>query len=189
MLPAITASPSRLASGTDSPVSSDSSASVRPSISTPSAAKACPTGTRTASPARSSAASISSTPPSPRRRNTRSGRRAVAASSAASARCRARISSQRPPSRKATNIVSESKYTSWPNGPPGSNAAPLLATNATAMPSDTGTSMPMRRWRSERHAPLKNGAAAKPSTGSVSSQPATDSKRCRSGASSPGALT
>ena len=32
--------------------------------------------------------------------------------------------------------------------PPGSKVAPVLATKVTAMPSATGTSMPMRRWRS-----------------------------------------
>ena len=87
------------------------------------------------------------------------------------------------------NIVSESKYTSCPNGPPGSKAAPLLATKATAMPSAAGTSMPMRRARSERHAPPKKGAAANSITGSVSSQLPQSSNCFRSGANWPALLT
>ncbi len=187
-LPATTASPSCRVTGRDSPVSSDSSARVQPSTITPSAAKASPCGTRTRSPTRSSSMSTGATPPAPSSRSTVRGTRAITSSSERSARWRARISSQRPPSRKLTNIVIESKYTSRPNRPPGAKAAPVLAAKATRMPSDTGTSMPMRRWRSARHAPPRKGAAEKHSTGSDRIQLPQSSRRLYSGDSSPGAL-
>ena len=68
------------------------------------------------------------------------------------------------------NMVSESKYTSAPNTPPGSKVAPVLATKVMAMPSATGTSMPMWRVRSARQAPLKKGTAENTITGSVTIQ-------------------
>ena len=54
--------------------------------------------------------------------------------------------------------------------PPGSKVAPVLATKVTAMPSATGTSMPMRRVRRLRQAPLKKGPAENSSTGRLSTQ-------------------
>ena len=67
--------------------------------------------------------------------------------------------------------------------------APLLATNVTRMPRATGTSMPMRRARKLRQAPLKNGPAENTITGKVSSQLPQFSNWRRSGASSPGPAT
>jgi len=62
--------------------------------------------------------------------------------------------------------------------------APLLATKVTATPSATGTSMPMRRARKPRQAPLKNGPAENTITGSDNSQLPQFSSCRRSGASS-----
>ena len=86
-------------------------------------------------------------------------------------------------------MVSESKYTSWPNKPSGAKVAPLLATNVTAMPSATGTSMPIRRARKLRQAPAKNGPAENTITGRVSNQLPQLSNWRKSGASSPGPAT
>ncbi|EWS52704.1 hypothetical protein X551_04504 [Methylibium sp. T29] len=55
------------------------------------------------------------------------------------------------------------------------------------MPSATGTSMPMRHWRSDCQAPLKKGRAENSSTGSVSTHADQRSSAARSGAISPGA--
>ena len=86
-------------------------------------------------------------------------------------------------------MVIESKYTSVPKMPPGSKVAPVLATKVTAMPSATGTSMPMRRWRRLRHTPAKKGPAENSSTGRLSTQLPQLSSCARSGASSPGPAT
>jgi hypothetical protein len=188
-LPATAASPAALATGRDSPVSSASSTRVAPSSMRPSAGKVSPTGTRTRSPGASASIATRSTLPSAARRQAWRGAACASRSTASIARWRARASSQRPASRKATNIVSESKYTSRPNRPPGSKAAPLEATKATAMPSATGTSMPSLPARSERHAETKNGADENSSTGSVSVQAERCSNCSRSGASVPGSAT
>ena len=186
MLPATTSSPTSFTTGLDSPVSSASSASVRPCSNTPSAAKASPASTRTRSPSARRESGTNSSRPASSSRRAPSGSRAIESSSVAATRCRARNSRLRPPSRKNTNIVSESKYTSWPNTPPGSKVAPELAMKVTSRPSATGTSMPMRRAFRLRHAPLKKGPAANTSTGSVSNQLAHCSRRCTSGAIVPG---
>ncbi len=60
-------------------------------------------------------------------------------------RSRKRKVSQRPVSKKNTNMVKESKYTVSPHQPPGANVASELTTNAMAMPNATGKSMPTRR--------------------------------------------
>ena len=184
MLPATTAAPQGLATGTLSPVSSDSSARLSPSTTLPSAGKAWPTGTRTRSPGASRCTLTVSTPPPANTRSAVSGMPASAASSTWATRWRARVSSRRPASKKLTNMVSESKYTSWPNRPSGSKVAPLLATKVTNTPSATGTSMPMRRARRQRQAPLMKGPAENTITGSVNSQLPQLSNCRRSGASS-----
>ncbi|MCY1531685.1 hypothetical protein D9M68_669190 [compost metagenome] len=108
-LPASTRSPQGRGTGRDSPVSSASSAVVSPSITVPSAGKASPGRTRTTSPAPSRRTATRVHAPSGPRRSTLSGSRCISASSAPAVRSRSRASSQRPVSRKKTNIVSESK--------------------------------------------------------------------------------
>jgi hypothetical protein len=108
-LPADSGSPGPLGMGRLSPVSNDSSACVRPDSTAPSAGTACPTETRTRSPARSARSVTSVEPPCASSRSAVSGSRASRSPTPISARSRAPASSQRPTSRKATNIVSESK--------------------------------------------------------------------------------
>ena len=108
-LPATTAAPQGLATGTLSPVSRDSSAWVWPASTRPSAGKAWPTGTRTRSPGARRCTLTVSMLPSSRSRSAVSGRPSSAASSTCATRCRARNASRRPASKKLTNIVSESK--------------------------------------------------------------------------------
>ena len=91
-LPPTTAAPAGLSTGTDSPLSSASSACVCPDSSTPSAGKAWPTATRTQSPGCRRCTLTVVLLPSSAMRSALSGRRASADSSAAAARCRARSS-------------------------------------------------------------------------------------------------
>ena len=86
-------------------------------------------------------------------------------------------------------MVSESKYASLPNTPPGSKVAPVLTTNITAIPIDTGRSMPMRRRLSPCHASWNSGAAEKITTGMLSSHAAQSRSARRSGVNVPGAAT
>jgi hypothetical protein len=79
--------------------------------------------------------------PSGRTRSTRCGMVGVLDSRLPAAIVRRRVSSQRPDKRMNTNMVSESKYSSLPNGPLGSNAATVLTQKAMSMPSATGKSM------------------------------------------------
>ena len=67
--------------------------------------------------------------------------------------------------------------------------APVLAMKVMAMPSATGTSMPMCRERSARQAPLKKGAAENSITGSVTIQLPQFSNWPISAVSSPGPAT
>ena len=108
-LPATTHSPGPRSTGRDSPVSSASSTCARPSINGPSVAKASPANTRTRSPMRNEPKGTGVKRPSASTRRTSAGSRAQASSSEAATRCCARKVSQRPTSRKDTNIVSESK--------------------------------------------------------------------------------
>ena len=108
-LPASTSSPGAFATGLDSPVSSDSSTAPAPASTVASAGMRCPAATRTRSPGASCATGTVSTLPSGFWRSTRSGSSPAACSSACAARCRARSSRYRAPSRKATNMVIESK--------------------------------------------------------------------------------
>ena len=108
-LPATTAAPQGLPTPRLSPLSSDSSARVLPSISRPSAGKGSPTGTRTRSPGARRCTLTTSTWLSGPRRIAVSGMPDSAVSSTWATRCRARVSSNRPASKKLTNMVNESK--------------------------------------------------------------------------------
>ena len=100
-------------------------------------------------------------------------------------RSRKRSSNQRPVNKKNTNMVKESKYTSPPKSPLGSNVAAELSANVMAMPKATGKSMLMRRWRMSRKALLKNGPHEKKTTGKVNTHEAQRSKNTTSGVMSP----
>ena len=188
-LPAITSPPSLRGKGRDSPVNSDSSARVLPCKMTPSAGKASPGNTRITSPALSRRTATRSKTPSAPRRSTLSGSRFIRASSAPAVRSRRRNSSQRPVSKKNTNMVKESKYTSAPKIPAGSKVPKELTIKVMAMPSATGKSMLMRRWRRSRRAFLKKGVHENSKTGSESTQEAQRSNCAMSGARSPGSAT
>ena len=124
-------------------------------------------------------------PSSPTTR-TAAGSRDSAPSSDAATRLRILSASQRPASRKLTNIVSESNKGSLPNIGPGANVAPVLTTKVSAMPIETGRSMPMRRWRRPSQASRNIGAAENSTTGMLSSQAAQSSSVRRSALIAPG---
>ena len=84
-------------------------------------------------------------------------------------------------------MVSESYQTSAPHSEAESKVAAVLAPKAMAMPSATGTSMPMRLWRRSRRAAAKNGRQENSTTGSVSTQDAQRSSDCASAEMSPAA--
>ena len=115
-----------------------------------------------------------------------SGRRLVRASSAPAVRSRSRISSQRPVSRKKTNIVSESKNTSAPSGPVGSKVPAELTMKVMAIPNAAGRSMLMRPCRRSRQAFVKNGPHEKNITGNEITQEAQRSSCTMSSVISPG---
>ncbi len=152
----------------------DSSTSVSPRTTCPSPANACPTATRTWSPNRKADKGTRSTLPASRSastaRSTASGRRALSDSSDCVTFSRARLSSQRPVSKKLTNMVSESKYTSGPSQPACPKVTPVLTPNMAAMPSATGASIEMRPCLSAAQAPLKKGPQENSITGRLSTQ-------------------
>ena len=171
-LPATTISPGLRASGRDSPVNSASSTMVVPDSITPSAAKDSPGCTRTTSPAKSLRTATRSKVPSGLRRSMLSGKRFIRASIAPAVRSRKRNSSQRPVSRKNTNMVRESKYTSRPKMPRGSNVPTVLMAKVIPIPKATGRSMLIWPCRMSRKALRKNGPQEKSMTGRVSTQEA-----------------
>ena len=183
----MTALPFARAMGRDSPVISASSANVSPVNTVPSAGNASPGKTRITSPTASRRTAIRVNWPSALKRSTVSGRRCIKASKDPAVRARRRCSSQRPVSRKNTNIVSESKYTSWPHQPSGWNVAALLTAKVTAMPSATGKSMPMLRRLRSRQALPKNGPHENSTTGRLRTHDAQRSSFSMSGVMSPGA--
>jgi hypothetical protein len=67
--------------------------------------------------------------------------------------------------------------------------AAVLAPKAIRMPSATGTSMPMVRWRRSRQALAKNGRHENSITGKVSTQEAQRSSCAASAVISPGSAT
>ena len=83
-------------------------------------------------------------------------------------------------------MVSESKYTSLPNKPWGSNVAAELTMKVTQMPNATGKSMLMRACFKSRQAALVNISAAKNMTGKVSTHEAQRSKDTMLGVMSSG---
>ena len=109
-------------------------------------------------------------------------------SSAPAVRSRRRSSSQRPVSKKNTNMVSESKYTSRPKGPAGSNVPSELTPKATSIASATGKSMLMRRSFKSSHAFLKNGPHENSTTGMASTHCAQRSRYCVCASIPPGAV-
>ena len=185
-LPASTDAPTPRRKGSDSPVSSASSTLLVPCSTTPSAANDSPGCTRSKSPTPRRRTATRSKVPSGVWRSAASGRRFITASSAPAVRSRRRSSSQRPLSKKKTNMVSESKYTSRPKVPLGSNVPAVLTANVTAIPKATGRSMPMRRCSTSCQALRKKGPQEKKTTGSVSTQDAQRSKDSISPLRSPG---
>ena len=150
MLPAITASPRALATGSDSPVSNDSSASVRPSISTPSAAKAWPDRHAQRVAGSQRLALIASTPPSPRRRAHALGRRPMAVfergfGAMPRAHLQPAAAEQEADEHGQRIEVDLVRRTARR----GRRLRRCWRRTRRTMPSATGTSMPMRRWRSD----------------------------------------
>ncbi len=137
--PPVTRSPASRATGRLSPVSSDSSAWVRPSTIVPSAGKRSPGRTTVSSPTRSCASGTSSSTPS-RRTRAVSGRRARSESSAASVCRRARASSHLPSITSVMTTAALSKYRcGWPCG--SSHHRARLRPKAALVPSATSRSM------------------------------------------------
>ena len=186
MLPAQTSPPTVRQRGADSPVSRASSTRVLPASNGPSAGNTSPGNTRSTSPSAMRRTPTRTKRPSSPRRSTLSGKRFIRASSAPAVRSRRRNSSQRPVSRKKTNMVSESKYTSRPKRPSGSKVPRLLTIKVIAMPSATGRSMLMRRWRISLRALAKKGPQANRTTGRQMTQEAQRSKPSISALRSPG---
>ena len=83
-------------------------------------------------------------------------------------------------------MVSESKYTSRPKVPAGSNVPAVLTANVTAMPSATGKSMPTRRCTTSIQALRKKPPHEKNTTGSVNTQDAQRNSASISALRSPG---
>ena len=175
-LPAITASPMPRRNGRDSPVSRASSTMVLPVSTTPSPGKASPGSTRTRSPTFKRRKVTRSHAPFLLNRSTLSGKRFISASSAPAVRSRMRHSNQRPESRKKTNMVKESKYTSFPNTPSGSKVPSELTIKVMIMPKATGKSILMRRWRTSFQALRKNGLQENTSTNTDNSHEPQRSK-------------
>ena len=188
-LPAITTPPALRDTGRDSPVSSASSTWVSPCKTTPSAGNVCPGKTRITSPTCKRRTATGSNVPSAHWRAMLSGKRFISASSAPAVRSRKRSSSQRPANKKKTNMVSESKYTSFPKVPCGSNVPTVLTTKVISMPTATGKSMLTRLFSTSRQALLKNGPHENNITGSVNTQEAQRSNCSISAVKSPGAAT
>ena len=86
-------------------------------------------------------------------------------------------------------MVSESKYTSRPKMPLGSNVPAVLTTKVMPMPSATGRSMLTCRWRTSRNALVKKGPQAKKTTGSEITHEAQRSSVSISCDKSPGCAT
>ena len=182
----MTALPTACATGRDSPVISASSANVSPATNVPSAGNASPGNTRITSPTFKRRAATRTNAPSSPKRSTVSGRRCMSASREPAVRARRRCSSQRPVSRKNTNIVRESKYTACPHQPCASKVAALLTAKVTAMPKATGKSMLMLRRLRSRSALSKNGPHENSTTGRLSTHDAQRSSFSISGVMSPG---
>jgi hypothetical protein len=83
-------------------------------------------------------------------------------------------------------MVSESKYTSRPNRPSGSNVPSELTTKVISMPSATGRSMLTRRSFRSSSALRKNGWHENSTTGIDNTHCAQRNRLMRSGSISPG---
>ena len=120
-------------------------------------------------------------------RSTRATRSGPANTSASSNRTALCASGRKREASARNTDVSMRPMASAPSDDPAradQNIATVLAPKASTRPSATGTSMPMRRCRSPRQAPVKNGPAANTITGKLSSQLPQFSNCRRSGASS-----
>ena len=111
MVPALTASPGRLSTGSGSPLSMDSSTALCPSTTTPSAAMRSPGRSSRMSAACSAATATVCSLPSARRTRACSGCSLTKRAMAAELCPRARASSQRPASTRVTITAADSKYT------------------------------------------------------------------------------
>ena len=155
-LPAQAVAPAVLATGSDSPVSRDSSNAVSASSTAPSAGTPSPTATRTMSPTASAFSGTCSALPSARSRVASAGRARASASTCADAIPRARCSSMRATSSRKTNITAAS-YQTWV---PPRTVSNRLAKYASRVEPAISVSMPRRRPRSSRHIPSRNGQPA-----------------------------
>ena len=175
-LPANAIVPVGFSTGTDSPVSSDSSkagAACSPASSTsPSAGTPSPTATRTMSPTASALSGtcsnrtpappssgpfpVPSSGPSTRSRVASAGRARARASTCALAMPRARCSSMRAINSRNTNITAASNHTCTPPR----MVSIRLAKYASSVEPAISVSMPSRRPRSSRNMPSRNGQPA-----------------------------
>ena len=110
----MTVSPTRLSTGTDSPVSADSSTEAVPDSTTPSVGIDSPVRTTSTSPACTCSAGISLSTPS-RSTVARLGRRSSSALIASEVRPLARASKNLPSVINARIVPAPSKYRSWEN--------------------------------------------------------------------------
>ena len=157
-VPAVTRQPALLATGRLSPVSMASLISLSPRSTTPSTGTVSPARTTTASSVfsettgNSSLCSLSKSMILWQNAGTSLTKR----SAASPALCRADCSINRPASRKNTNMAMLSKYMPCPAL---LASAEMPATNVSKMAMATGVSMPVRRLRKSRSAPMKKGWA------------------------------
>ena len=108
--------------------------------------------------------------PSAFTRFTMRGIRRISTSSAPAVLSRIFNSIHRPVKRKKTNMVSESKYTSFPSNPLGSNVAAVLTINIIKIPRDTGISILICLVFKSFSALLKKGPHENNMTGNVITQ-------------------
>ncbi len=149
-VPAVTLSPSPLATGFDSPVTIDSSSSAWPATISPSAGTRAPGRTSTTSPTSSSASGMRSTVPS-WTRSASSGSSSASALTAPRAWPSAFISCQCPSSMITTSA--DSSHQNSRSKRPSVEAA--LARKATVIASETSSIIPGARPRISDHAPLR----------------------------------
>ena len=151
-------------------MSKASSAFVAPKIIFPSAGKASPGLTSSTSPILRRLTEIFSIVPFTFTRFTIRGIRRISTSSAPAVLSRIFNSIHLPVSRKKTNMVNESKYTSLPSSPEGSNVAAVLTINIIKIPRDTGISILICFVFRSLTALLKKGPHENNMTGNVITQ-------------------
>ncbi len=176
-VPATTVSPMLRRTGSDSPVTMDSSISAAPSTMTPSAGTLPPGRTITTSSTRSSDGATVSVllPASPTTRSASSGRSAANESSADVVCASDRISIQWPSSMITISSASSHQKSRLCGSTP--RLAPHDATNATVMARPISSIIPGARERISLIAPVRNGRPPQryitvPSSGDTHCDPA-----------------